>query len=64
MLSILLKRNTMIKIISFDIGGTLLEDIEDNSKSYNLKELTKIVNMPYENVRDAYKNVFQNQKEH
>ena len=54
----------MIKIISFDIGGTLLEDIEDNSKSYNLKELTKIVNMPYENVRDAYKNVFQNQKEH
>lgn len=49
----------MIKVVSFDIGGTLLEDSHDNYSNYNLKELTKIVNMPYENVRDVYKNVFQ-----
>lgn len=49
----------MIKVVSFDIGGTLLEDSHDNPNNYNLKELAKIVNMPYENVRDVYKNVFQ-----
>lgn len=53
----------MLKIISFDIGGTLLENNTDNNfKNYNLKELTKIVNLPYENVRDVYKNVFQKSK--
>ena len=49
----------MIKVVSFDIGGTLLEDLNDNPNKYNLKELTKLVNIPYENVRDVYKNVFQ-----
>lgn len=49
----------MIKVVSFDIGGTLLEDSHDNPNNYNLKELAKIVNMLYENVRDVYKNVFQ-----
>ena len=49
----------MIKVVSFDIGGTLLEDSHDNPNNYNLKELAKIVNIPYENVRDVYKNVFQ-----
>lgn len=49
----------MIKVVSFDIGGTLLEDSHDKPNNYNLKELAKIVNMPYENVRDVYKNVFQ-----
>ena len=49
----------MIKVVSFDIGGTLLEDSRDKPNNYNLKELAKIVNMPYENVRDVYKNVFQ-----
>ena len=49
----------MIKAVSFDIGGTLLEDSHDNPNNYNLKELAKIVNIPYENVRDVYKNVFQ-----
>ncbi len=49
----------MIKVVSFDIGGTLLEDSHDNPNNYSLKELAKIVNMPYENVRDVYKNVFQ-----
>lgn len=52
----------MIKVISFDIGGTLLEDFQDSSNNYNLKELTKLVNMPYENVRDVYKSVFQKSK--
>lgn len=52
----------MIKVVSFDIGGTLLEDSHDNPNNYNLKELTKVVNMPYENVRDVYKNVFQKSK--
>ena len=49
----------MIKVVSFDIGGTLLEDSHDNPNNYNLKELAKIVNIPYENVRDVYKNGFQ-----
>lgn len=49
----------MIRVVSFDIGGTLLEDLNDNPNKYNLKELTKLVNIPYENVRDVYKNVFQ-----
>lgn len=53
----------MIKVVSFDIGGTLLEDSHDNPNNYNLKELTKLVNMPYENVRDVYKNVFQKSNE-
>lgn len=50
----------MIKIVSFDIGGTLLED--SCSNKYNLKGLVKLVNKPYENVRDAYKDVFQKTK--
>lgn len=52
----------MIKIISFDIGGTLLEDYHVNSNNYNLRELARLVSLPYENVRDAYKNVFQKSK--
>ena len=52
----------MIKVISFDIGGTLLENTEDNSTKYNLKELTKIANKPYDIVRSVYKNVFQKSK--
>ena len=53
----------MIKVISFDIGGTLLknEGLGSNNQ-YGLKELTKILNLPYENVRDAYKDVFQKTK--
>lgn len=49
----------MIKVVSFDIGGTLLEASNENSNNYSLKELTRLVNMPYENVRNVYKNVFQ-----
>ena len=35
----------MIKVVSFDIGGTLLEDSHDNPNNYNLKELAKIEDM-------------------
>lgn len=52
----------MIKVVSFDIRGTLLEDSNDNN--CNLKELTKLVNMPYENVRDVFKNFTKSQMEH
>ena len=53
----------MIKVVSFDIGGTLLknEDLVSQSQ-YGLKELTKLLNLPYEKVRDAYKEVFQKTK--
>lgn len=33
----------MIKVVSFDIGGTLLEDSHDNPNNYNLKELAKLL---------------------
>lgn len=51
----------MLKIISFDIGGTLLEN-NNNSQNYSLKELTKLTGLPYENVRYIYKDVFQKSK--
>ena len=53
----------MIKVVSFDIGGTLLKNEGLVSQSqYGLKELTKLLNLPYEKVRDAYKDVFQRTK--
>ncbi len=53
----------MIKVVSFDIGGTLLKNEGLGSQNqYGLKELTKLLNLPYENVRYAYKDVFQKTK--
>ena len=53
----------MIKVVSFDIGGTLLKNEDPASQSqYGLKDLTKLLNLPYENVRGAYKDVFQKKK--
>ena len=53
----------MIKVVSFDIGGTLLKNEDNVSQSqYGLKELTKLLNLPYEKVREAYKDVFQKKK--
>ncbi len=53
----------MIKIISFDIGGTLLiNDNNDKNNNYGLKELTDLLNLPYENVRNSYKKIFQTKK--
>ena len=50
----------MIKVISFDIGGTLL--INEKNDKYNLKSLASLVDLPYENVREVYKRVFQKSK--
>ena len=47
----------MIKVISFDIGGTLLKS--NSSNDYSLSALTKLLNLPYDEVRHAYKEVFQ-----
>ena len=49
----------MIKVISFDVGGTLLIDDDNaNRNNYGLRELTDLLNLPYENVRNSYKKVF------
>lgn len=50
----------MIKVISFDIGGTLL--LSKNNKDYSLKRLADIVNIEYSKVRIAYKEIFQKKK--
>lgn len=54
----------MIKVISFDIGGTLIENNKSSNEiqKYNLKSLTNLVNQPYEKVRETYKLVFQKSK--
>ena len=49
----------MIKVISFDIGGTLLRENNDNQKNYNIDALTNLLGIPKEIVRSAYKEVFQ-----
>ena len=51
----------MIKVVSFDIGGTLLKENNDIANNYSIKELTKLLDLPYEKVRDTYKDVFQKQ---
>ena len=48
------------KVISFDIGGTLL-NAESNNK-YSLDELYKIIDLPKNVIRSAYKDVFQKRK--
>lgn len=50
----------MIKVISFDVGGTILHSKSLNE--YNLRELTKLVGKPYEDVRKNYKDIFQTKK--
>ncbi|MDO5569013.1 MAG: hypothetical protein Q4G04_02735 [bacterium] len=50
----------MIKVVSFDIGGTLIKNSENsNSKNYDLKNLAELIGSPYEQVREVYKTVFQ-----
>lgn len=39
----------MIKVISFDIGGTLL--FNEDSNEYNLKKLSFLTKVDYDNVR-------------
>lgn len=50
----------MIKVVSFDIGGTIL--FNKNLDKYNFKALNSLINVPYDLVRDVYKNVFQKQQ--
>lgn len=53
----------MIKVVSFDIGGTLLVDtIEFDSSKYTLNALAELLNLPYDAVRCEYKKVFQVKK--
>ena len=47
----------MIKVISFDIGGTLIKNEKEDK--YTINNLANLLNMPYEIVREAYKQVFQ-----
>lgn len=49
----------MIKIISFDIGGTLLFNEDEDNRNYNLAALALVVGLPYEVTRDAYKKIYQ-----
>ena len=49
----------MIKVISFDIGGTLLKG--PNNETYSNKNLAALINKDYNIVLDAYKNIFQKQ---
>ena len=50
----------MIKVISLDIGGTLLKGNYD--KDHSIKELAKLVNKDLDLVRKSFKDVFQKQK--
>ena len=49
----------MIKVISFDVGGTLLKTTSD--KDYSLNALALLLDKPYYEIRKVYKNVFQKQ---
>ena len=48
----------MIKVISLDIGGTLIK-YDDESLKYNFNELALITNIEYKQVVNTYKNIFQ-----
>jgi len=50
----------MIKVISLDIGGTIL--FTENINKYGFNELAIITNKPYEEVKKCYKEIFQKQK--
>lgn len=49
----------MIKIISFDVGGTLIK--EPTEKNLTLYDLAKLLKIDYSNVRKVYKEVYQKQ---
>ena len=50
----------MIKVISFDVGGTLLKTTSD--KDYSLNALALLLDKPYYEIRKVYKNVFKGVK--
>jgi len=47
----------MYKVISFDIGGTLI--LNNSSDKYNLFNLAELLEISYNEVRIAYKDIFQ-----
>lgn len=49
----------MIKVISFDVGGTLLKTTSD--EDYSLNALALLLDKSYYEIRKVYKNVFQKQ---
>lgn len=51
----------MIKVISFDVGGTIIP-FEENLKNYGIDQLTILVGKPKEEVKEAYKEIFQKTK--
>lgn len=46
----------MIKVISFDIGGTLIKGVNNQ---YTMTEFSKITNRDYYDVKKAYQDIFQ-----
>ena len=52
----------MIKVVSFDIGGTLIKNNNSNESHYDLHALAELTKIPYEKVRNVYKNIFQKTK--
>ena len=52
----------MIKVISLDIGGTLIEFNDDTLSKYGFIQLSDITGLPYNDVRLAYKDIFQKTK--
>ena len=50
----------MIKVVSFDIGGTLLENSSEDK--YNIKSLATLIDKPQDVVKTAYKDIFQKQR--
>lgn len=50
----------MHKVISFDIGGTLLKETNNpENKKYDLRSLAALLDLPYDIVRTTYKDVYQ-----
>lgn len=47
----------MIKVVSFDIGGTILKG--PNNENYTNKALASLINKDYNLIKNAYKNIFQ-----
>ena len=52
----------MIKVVSFDIGGTLLRENNEDAANYSIKALTNLVKLDKDLVRDVYKDIFQKTK--
>lgn len=46
----------MIKVVSFDIGGTLIKGVNNN---YTITEFSKLANCDYNDIKCAYRDIFQ-----